>query len=175
MAGVGIMIGHACDQCGQSMASCDAWIKETGQGCCPECFTHDTHGLLDRFKVVDVAELAQEADNHSRLIAQMVIARSEHAKAIYQLRAQVDSLTESVAKLEAKQDRVDEGEKRHLLTEVMAEVRKAVHALPERVQELEDVAVALEGRLGLRRRPKSARPKALGSGDGVSQGPRPTV
>ena len=102
MQTAGIVIGHACNECGASMADCDAHIKEHGRGCCGSCFVQDTHGLLDRFKVIDVADLAQELDNHSRLIAQMVIARSEHANVIRQLRADVGRMLEENALLHGR-------------------------------------------------------------------------
>ena len=155
------------------MVDCDATIREKGLGCCPDCFTADTHGLLEPFKIYDVADLAQDIQNLTRLMAQMVIARGEHAKAIRSLRADVGGLVEEnallrgrVQRLETGEEKADAATKERLLTEVLTEVRGLVHALPERVRELEDVARALEAHLKLKRKPKTQRPKELTSGDG---------
>ena len=155
------------------MVDCDITIREKGLGCCPDCFEADTHGLLDQFRVVDVAELAQEISNLTRLLAQMVIARSEHAKAIRSLRADVAAVIEEnallrgrVTDLEEDEEEVDKATKRRLITEALGEVRKLVHDLPERVREVEDCIVGIEQRLKIRRRPKAQRPKELTSGDG---------
>ena len=158
------MIGHACDACGATMAECDVVIRTEGRGCCEQCFETDPHGLLDQFKVIDVADQQREIDNHTRLLAQTVIARGEHATAIRQLQAQVGTMAQAIAVLEAKLERQDEGEKRRLMVEVMTEVRSVVRALPERVQEVEECIVALERKLKLVRRPKHDRPKELGPG-----------
>jgi chromosome segregation ATPase len=155
------------------MVDCDATIRDKGLGCCPDCFEHDTHGLLEPFKIYDVADLAQDVQNLTRLLAQMVIARSEHAKAIRSLRADVAAVIEEnallrgrVTDLEEDEEEVDKATKHRLITEALGEVRKLVHDLPERVRELEDVARALEAHLKLRRRPKERRPKELTSGNG---------
>jgi len=143
------------------MGDCDRTIRETGAGCCERCFTADTHGLL---VAADRSEDHRDIANLTRLAAQAVIARGEHANAIRQLRAQVDALTETVAVMQAQAERVDEGEKRRLLAEVMREVRAAVKSLPERVAELEEVAVGLERHLKIRRKPKAERQLALPPG-----------
>lgn len=155
------------------MVDCDATIKEKGLGCCPDCFTNDTHGLLEPFKIYDVADLAQDIQNLTRLMAQMVIARGEHAKAIRSLRADMAATIEEnallrgrVQQLEAREEMVDERTKRNLVVAALTEVRSVVRDLPERVRELEDVARALEAHLKLKRKPKARRPKELTSGNG---------
>lgn len=155
------------------MVACDGIIRTQGIGCCPECFTADTHGLLEPFKIYDVADLAQDIQNLTRLLAQMVIARSEHAKAIRSLRADMAAVVEEnallrgrVMDLEEDEEEVDAATKKRLLTEAIQEARALVHDLPERVRELEDVARAIEARLKIRRIPKDKRPKELTSGDG---------
>ena len=160
------MGGHDCDKCGATMAECDAHIREHGQGCCTECFEHDTHGLLDKFKVIDVSDLAQEVQNLQRLMAQMVIARSEHAKVIRQLMADTTGLVQenailrgTINELVRREEMVDERTKRNLITAALQEVRTIVRNLPERVQELEDVAAGLERHLKLVRKPKDKRSK----------------
>jgi hypothetical protein len=153
----GLTMGHPCTECGATMVACDATIRESGDGCCEGCFLRDTHGLLDKFKVVDVADLSQEVSNLDRLMAQMVLARHEHANAIRQLRAQNDQMAEAIARLEARQETVDGKVQVKLLAEVLVEVRHIVRNLPERVAELEEVAEALEAKLKLTRRPKEQR------------------
>jgi hypothetical protein len=68
------------------MSACDLHIRAYGKGCCEACFEQDTHGLLDKFKVIDVGDHQQELENLTRLAAQAVIARGEHANAIRQCR-----------------------------------------------------------------------------------------
>jgi uncharacterized protein Yka (UPF0111/DUF47 family) len=102
---------------------------------------------------------SQEIANLNRLAAQTVIARSEHAMAIRTLQAEVDRISAALARIEGRLDREEPGEKKRLLQEVMTEVRTAVHSLPERVKELEDVAVGLERHLKIVRRPKEKRSK----------------
>lgn len=157
-------IGHPCTTCNATMETCDVTIRETGQGCCPDCFLSDTHGLLEQFRPIDVAELAQEVQNLTRLLAQMVIARSEHAKAIRSLRADMAATIQENAllrgrlqELERSEERVDAGTKASLIQEAIKEARGLVAALPERVKELEDVAVAIEAKLGLIRKPRGKR------------------
>lgn len=160
----GMTIGHPCTTCNATMETCDRTIRETGSGCCSDCFISDTHGLLDQFRPIDVAELAQEVTNLTRLLAQMVIARTEHAKAIRSLRADMAATIQEnallrgrVSELEQIEETADIVDKRLLLAEVLSEVRTLVEALPERVKELEDVAVAIEAKLGLVRKPKAKR------------------
>lgn len=148
------------------MAQCDALIREHGHGCCDSCFEEDTHGLLDKFKVIDVADHAQELQNLTRIAAQTVIGFGEHAKAIRTLRAETAGLIQENALLRGRIQELEQHEaealvdtrvKARLLKEVMAQVRTVVARLPERVKELEDVATALEIHLGLQRRPKASR------------------
>jgi uncharacterized protein YoxC len=155
------------------MVDCDATIREKGVGCCPDCFTADTHGLLEPFKIYDVADLAQDIQNLTRLMAQMVIARSEHAHVIRGLMADVDGVVEEnallrgrVQELEAREEMADARVKTALIKQALHEVRAIVRDLPERVRELEDVARALEDRLKIRRIPKDKRRKELTSGNG---------
>lgn len=44
--------GHACTECGASVAFCDEHIRARGRGCCGSCYIRDTHGLLVRGKEV---------------------------------------------------------------------------------------------------------------------------
>lgn len=161
-------VAGPCTECGETLAECDEWIRETGHGCCDACFVNDTHGLL---RAGPVSEHAQEISNLTRLAAQMVLARHEHASAIRMLINDVGRLIEEtallrgrVAELELREERVDERTKRNLMLEAMHEVRVWVRGLPERVAELEDCVVGLERHLKLRRRPVAQRPKALGPG-----------
>jgi hypothetical protein len=146
------------------MQACDATIRQTGAGCCAACFEADTHGLLDKFRVIDVADHAQEIQNLTRLAAQTVIGFGEHAKAIRRLQADYTALVEENALLRGKlqewehtEATIDQRVKARLMTAVLGEVRTLVQNLPERVQELEDVVRALENHFGLRRRPKGRR------------------
>ncbi len=134
------------------MPQCDVLIRETGKGCCPECFEQDTHGLLDKFKVIDVADHAQDTSNLNRLAAQTVIGFSEHAKAIRHLRADVDTMIEQLARIEGMLERAEPGEKRKLMREVMIEVRGVVQDLPERMGQIERALPELEAHVGLRRK-----------------------
>jgi hypothetical protein len=146
------------------MQACDAIIRAEGRGCCGQCFETDPHGLLDKFKVIDVADQQQEIQNLTRVAAQAVIAFGEHAKEIRRLRAESSGHVEEIAllrgrlsALEAGEERADATVKQRLLVEVMTEVRKVVQALPERVQEVEECIIALEKKLKLTRRPKGQR------------------
>lgn len=152
------MTGHDCSECRATIAQCDEHIKEHGQGCCGACFIRDTHGLLDKFKVIDVAEQQQDIENLHRLVAQMVIARSEHAKTIRGLMADMEAVVEQINLLRGKQERADEAEKRHLLTEVMTEVRAVVRELPERLAIVEKALPEIERRVGLRRKEAAFKP-----------------
>lgn len=160
----GMTIGHPCTACNATMETCDVHIREHGVGCCPACFTDDTHGLLDQFRPIDVAELAQEIQNLTRLMAQMVIARTEHAKAIRSLRAESAAAIQEnaflrgrVQELEHREEMADERTKRNLIVAALTDVRTIVRNLPERVTELEHVAEALEAHLKLVRKPKENR------------------
>jgi uncharacterized coiled-coil protein SlyX len=139
------------------MVACDATIRTEGHGCCPECFDTDTHGLLDKFKVIDVAVQEQQIQNLNRLAAQTVIGFSEHAKTIRRLLADVDRLTRENAEMRGRLDRAEPGEKQRLLHEVMDTARAAVRNLPERITEVEQCLAAIEERLKIRRVPKSRR------------------
>ena len=142
------------------MAACDVVIRERGEGCCERCFQADTHGLLAGEE--EKSEHRQELDNLTRLAAQAVIARGEHAREIRRLQADVGRLTEEVALLRGDQERADEGEKKRLLAEVIAEVRVLVRDLPERVKIVELCIEGIERKLGLTR--KKAPQKAIGPG-----------
>jgi hypothetical protein len=155
-----------------SMFGCDARIRETGQPCCDRCLPEDTHGLLPEHGDV---QIRREIANLIRVTAEQVIARTEHARAIRELRADVADLIGQVAGLRAELTEavrsinarlaVAEPEVRHgLLVDVMTEVRQVVRDLPERLDEVEDCVVGIETHLKLRRKPKTARPKALPPG-----------
>jgi len=133
------------------MTACDAVVREQGHGCCEACFDRDTHGLLRR-ELVGAEQMQQEIDNLHRLMAQMVLARGEHARVIVGLRNEVGGLIEQIALLRGDQERQDEGEKRRLMAEVVREVRTAVHDLPERLGVVERCIEGIEGRLKLRRK-----------------------
>jgi chromosome segregation ATPase len=164
MAVAEVTTGHPCTMCEATMEQCDTAIRETGAGCCRDCFERDTHGLLDPFRIIDVRDLQQEVDNLTRLMAQTVIARGEHAKLLRRLQADANRLTEENAMLRARiiqmdreRDLVDEEMEVEMLTELLTRVREVVEALPERVAELEDCVAGIEGKLKLKRRPKEAR------------------
>jgi hypothetical protein len=148
------MTGHGCTDCGASLADCDARIRESGTGCCDACFTRDTHGLLDHETPTD---LRRAVENLNRLGAQMVIARHEHATAIRRLQAETASLVQEVALLRGRLEEADRTVRRTLLNDVVDETRRLMRDLPDRVKELEDVAIALETHLKLRRKPRTER------------------
>lgn len=153
------MAGGPCGECGATLFDCDEHIREHGSGCCDACFTRDTHGLLT------------SGEGLTRLVAQLVIARHEHARTIRMLIADVSRLIEEnallrgrVDELERQEQRTDAMDKRRLLVEALGYVRSMVHDLPERIEEVEDCVRALETHLRLRRRPKAVRQKAIGPG-----------
>lgn len=53
------------------MEACDLTIRRSGHGCCPACFDADTHGLLDKFKRIDVGVQAQEIESLTRRVQEL--------------------------------------------------------------------------------------------------------
>jgi chorismate mutase len=167
-------VTHPCTACAATVGDCDATIRDTGHGCCDTCFTHDTHGLLDDVPAsVDVSLQVQVA-NLTRIVAQMVIARHEHAQAIGRLRASEGANIEQLARINGI---VDDLARRLRLVEIavttgpLTELRQAVvdidqmddemEALEDRVVIIERCLEAIEAKLKLKRR---KQPLALGTG-----------
>jgi hypothetical protein len=98
-----------------------------------------------------------EIQNLTRLAAQTVIARHEHANAIYKLRAEVERIVIAQAKIEA---RYDEWEQRttelaratdiHLRADI-DDMDDCVEELEHRVEQLERLLGQIERRLKLKR------------------------
>jgi hypothetical protein len=146
--------GYDCTSCAASLGDCDRHIREAGTGCCDVCFTRDTHGLLDHQTPTDLRRAVQ---NLNRLGAQMVIARHEHAMAIRRLQAEMAELIREMALIRGRLEEADRTVRRTLLNDVIDETRRLMRDLPDRVKELEDVAVALETHLKLRRKSRAER------------------
>jgi hypothetical protein len=172
VAGVDVAVSHNCARCGATLEMCDQHLREDGRACCSSCISADTHGLL-RSLSADSTELGRrvtnvekETDEHTKLLAQMVIFRTEAAKAIRQLRAAEQRHDEETALLRGRVEGLERLAHHHLgaLRRILEEFeQRLVHldqhqaafddmALQDRVYILELCLDEIEKKLKLRRR-----------------------
>ena len=164
-----LLVRHECTDCGATIEECDKHLREQGRPCCATCSLAGTHGLLpDASKDLgeQVGRVERQTEGHTKLLAQMVIFRSEAADAIRQLRAVEHRHQEEISQLRERVETLERLARQHFdataqLVEQFEE--RLAHsdanqaatyytALQERVEILELCIEGIEKKFNLKRR-----------------------
>ena len=142
-----------CNHCGQTLADCDAQLRETGATCCAACLMADGHGVVHE----EYHNLARRVAGVDKVVAQLVtdnvLIRSEltNHQAEPTLR-RLEALEQQVVELQHDVEHVPPAERQIMLGGFVAEMRETAEGMSKRLRILEACIQGIEAKLKLRRK-----------------------